>query len=495
MKRMRGLPAVLTLTAVLGTEAAAQTIPIRTVPVASGDQFLLLPSETTSMGGVRVAVDDSVGAGWTNPAFGGRVRTSAFIGSPTFYSISRGQGGGRTFPVTGIFRGSAWFGGGSLALQEIDNDTGRNAFPQPLWDVCCVQCCGWGGERPLSERFGRNVFASAYLGRRIGDGWSVGVAGAAATISAMDGVDLLYQGSDRIEQSGDLQGLRLGVAHEGARDRWALMLLHDRVSMVHEVWWRAWAWDAALVLGQRRWVEANEDRTRTWGAHVSWDRALEARGWRVGASGTLNYKDHPKIPNYRIQNIPRDPGTTWAYEAAVGAARTVDRTTYAFELAFQPIWSETWQVAGPQDVAASGGAVGVGDRSIDNDFFFTNLVLRSGLTHRVEELTAQVGLEIRSYAYQLEQVDHVERRYREQVESWTEWMPTFGATLHLSSLDLQYAGRLTTGTGRPGTANAFVVDQAAAVPQGDFLIAPEAPLTLQDVTVMTHQLSVHIPVR
>ncbi|MBO76844.1 MAG: hypothetical protein CME17_05365, partial [Gemmatimonadetes bacterium] len=40
-----------------GTGLTAQLIPIRTVPVASGDQFLTVPSETLGMGGVMIALD------------------------------------------------------------------------------------------------------------------------------------------------------------------------------------------------------------------------------------------------------------------------------------------------------------------------------------------------------------------------------------------------------------------------------------------------------
>lgn len=82
---------------------AAQLIPLRTVPVASGDQFLVLPSATLGMGGVTIAVDDPLADGWTNPAKGTLVEEPAFIGAPTYYGISRSGGGGRTFPTAGIF--------------------------------------------------------------------------------------------------------------------------------------------------------------------------------------------------------------------------------------------------------------------------------------------------------------------------------------------------------------------------------------------------------
>jgi hypothetical protein len=31
--------------------------------------------------------------------------------------------------------------------------------------------------------------------------------------------------------------------------------------------------------------------------------------------------------------------------------------------------------------------------------------------------------------------------------------------------------------------------------QGDFIVAPQGPLTLQDARVVTHQLAVRVPVR
>lgn len=79
-----------------------------------------------------------------------------------------------------------------------------------------------------------------------------------------------------------------------------------------------------------------------------------------------------------------------------------------------------------------------------------------------------------------------------------EWTPSFGLSLQLQGVTVHYVGRITTGTGRPGTrwtdgrmAEAGF-DQALS---NDFLLAPSGPLTLQDARVTTHQLSVVIPMR
>ena len=475
----------------LAAEAMGQLIPVRTVPVASGDQYRLVPSARMGMGSTRFAVDDTLADGWNHPARAAALGTTLFLGSPTFYDISDDGGGGRSFPVAGLFAGSEWFGGASLALQQVEND------PQQRWfftDICCFGNPGGS----LNQRFGRNVYASGFLGRSLGDRWSVGVGVSTARLQAMDGVDLLYAGASNIDQSGDILDIRASVERRGETDRIGAIVALNRVTMAHDVTYDEWIWNDSTQTGEVvRRVEKNGDHTRTLATQLLWDRSLSAPGWRIGASATFNYKDHPKIPNYSIQNIPRDPGTTYAFEAGFGLSRSDERTLFALDVAVQPTWSDTWQNADSTDAANSNGRLSVGDRSIENEFSFLNLLLRAGLAHRVRAVELQAGLDIRSYAYTLEQFDWVDTTRREQDESWTEWAPTFGATLSLDVLDLRYGLRVTEGTGRPGLLQDFVgtgLETLAAL-SNDFILAPGAPLTLQPARVVTHQIAVVIPVR
>ena len=484
----------ISLAALLSIHAAplaAQLVPIRTVPVASGDQFLVLPSTNLGMAGVRFAVNDSLGDPWANPAKGVFIDESSFLGSPTFYGISDNGGSGKTFPLAGLFHGSEWFGGASFALQQVDNSSGNRFSIDPF-----VQ---WiGPARRLSAVSSRNLYASGFVGRRLGSGpWSIGLAASAAHLDAVDGVDLLYAGADRIDQSGTASDLRLGLYRGGERDRLAIVLVNNRISMTHDVMYVDVTWDDPMQrpVAEAR-IEINEDKTRTWGGQVSWDRDLTAPGWRIGAAATVNRKSHPKIPNYSIQNIPRDPGTTWAYEAGFGFGRTRGPTTFGIDIAVQPIWSETWQEADEDVMTSDSLLIEAGGRTIENDFFFTNVILRAGLSHQLEDIGLQGGLEVRSYDYTLEQTNHVESSFRDQDESWMEWTPTFGVTFRFSDLELRYAGRLTTGTGRPGIAQVFRGEGDATLSAAaDFIVAPEAPLTLQDASVLTHQLTLRIPIR
>ena len=106
-----------------------------------------------------------------------------------------------------------------------------------------------------------------------------------------------------------------------------------------------------------------------------------------------------------------------------------------------------------------GVLIKAGGRTIENDFFFTNVILRAGLSHQLEDIGLQGGLEVRSYDYTLEQTNHVENSFRDQDESWMEWTPTLGATFRFSDLELRYSGsphnrhgptRHSTGVSRRG---------------------------------------------
>ncbi len=69
--------------------------------------------------------------------------------------------------------------------------------------------------------------------------------------------------------------------------------------------------------------------------------------------------------------------------------------------------------------------------------------------------------------------------------------------LKLGGFDLHYAGRLTTGTGRPGVLSSFerFAGQDLAAASADYLVAPLDRLTLQEAHVFAHQVYLVIPVR
>src|SRR5205809_6474197 len=107
------------LLTVAGT-APAQSIPIQTVPIVPADQFDIFPSYTLAMGGVSIAVPDTLHDPFVNPAKGARLRAARFFSAPTFCGVSHDAGAGRTLPL-GIFStAGTWYGGLALALQQVD---------------------------------------------------------------------------------------------------------------------------------------------------------------------------------------------------------------------------------------------------------------------------------------------------------------------------------------------------------------------------------------
>ena len=483
---------VLVALGLLAAPLAAQTISLRTIPVATGDQFLVHPSRNLGMGGVSVALDDPWLDPFLNPALGTRIAESAFLAAPTFYGIEGDNGAGHTIPLTGLLSGPAWFGGASVALQQIvDSDPGPNWSwrPEPLIIVDIP--------RRLGATDATNTYASGFLGRRLGTRWAVGVGASVGKLNAVDGVDLLYAGSQWIEQDGGLWDVRAGLAGElGDGRRLETAVVHGRFSMDHDVTYLEWRWNDSLhqveVIER---VEENLDRTRTTGLHAVFTAPV-GEGWRAGTVFTVNRKSHPKIPNYDLANVPRDPGDSWAFNIGAGLGHRRGPLTFGVEVVYEPVWSETWAEAEDTVRTVGGTLLQPGDHTVENDFFLSNLHLRLGLSRETRRWEFQLGLRASSHETELEQWNVIDAVRREQDESWMEWTPSLGAVVRFPDVEVRYAGWITTGTGRPSVDFGLRGDRAAAAESApDFLIVPSGPLVLQEAAVVSHQLSVRLPLR
>ncbi len=502
MKRARSGGRVFWLQLVLlllPSSLSGQLISLKTVPIATEDQFLIFPSQNLGMGGVSLAVDDPYLDPFINPAKGSRIREARLFATPSFYDVSGDAGLGRALPAGILLSGREWFGGALLSLQQIE--TARPPFRPIFFSP--------EGSELLSERSSNNLYAFGMAGTRLpGANASVGASVFWAGLDAVQGVDLLYAGSQSIDQQGHSLDLRLGWYGELSGERtYEVLLLHNRVDMTHDVTYVDWVFRDPVppdtfgpieVVPQTR-VETNLDRTNTWGLHLGYVQPLGAPGWRIGGILTSNWKSHPKIPNYEIQNIPRDPGDSFGLNFGLGISRSLDETTFGIDLIFEPIWSDTWAEAAVQDTSVSGRVIPVGGKTVENDFSFTNALIRTGFGYRHEVFGFQLGLQVRSYDYELEQIDLIQETKRRQNESWIEWTPTWGLSLTFTEIEVRYQGRVTTGTGQPGTAWTPVgfgrLEAAADAGASDFIVAPSGPLTLQDASVTAHQFAVSIPVR
>lgn len=476
----------------LANVAQAQLVTPKTVPVAQGDQFLIFPSNKLGMGGVSIAVADTLHDGFVNPAKLTRVRTAQFYGAPAFYNVSGNAGGARTLPLGSLGTMGQWSGAFTMALQQLA--TGNDGFGFP--------------ER-LSDRSSTNEYVSGVVARRLAQsGVSLGASLFWAGLDALDGVSMLYAGSQSIEQFGKLMDLRAGLVKDFAGDRTLeLLVLHSRFDMTHDVTWQDFVWDSVNRRSiERQRVEHNQDRTNTWGLHLEYERPLSTNGWRIGWLGTVNRHAHPKIPNYQIQNIPRDPGTTWAYNLGFGLGRHIGPASFGIDFIYEPMHASTWADAARDTAVVGGGVIRQGGKTVENDFNFSNAIIRLGVGREAElgvdekkALGVQFGMTVHAIDYRLKQVNHVQQSRRTQNEDWVEWTPTWGLSLRFPELEIRYSGRYTSGVGRPGVAfSGWATPDIAAAGGGrggGIIAAPSGPLTLQDAHVIAHQVSFTLPMK
>jgi hypothetical protein len=474
--------------------AAAQLIELRTVPVASGDQFLIFPSEHMGMGGVHIALADAWLDPFVNPARGAATGPSQVFALPTFYSVGQNAGSAATLSAGGFASARTLFGGGLVALQQIKNGQDFFGRPVPVDDFAVLP------PDALSQRSATNKYAALYVGTRLPADVAVGLGVTVADLGAIDGVDHLYALASNITQFGYLADLRFGVT-KGLTSGGSLegLLLYDHVGMTHDVTYLDWGIPDSTtgIWQQTERREVNLDRTSTWGVHLAFRRPVGTSGWQLGGILTGNYKSHPKIPNYEIVNIPRDPGHSTALDIGVGMAKRTSALTVGMDVVYEPAWSSTWALAGTPQITVNGDTIPSGGRTVENEFRFSNARIAVGAGYDVGVATLQFGLQVRANDYHLDQWDNVADQTRRQDEQWMEWVPSWGLRLRLKGLDLQYLGRVTTGTGRPGVAwTGSALTRAGDMQLAtDIVVPPGGPLTLQDAAVWTHQFSVTVPIR
>lgn len=494
--------------------AFAQIIPIKTIPIAQGDQFQIFPANNLGMGSVSIALADSLRDPFVNPATMTRLRGSRFFVSPTLYSISDHAGGGRSLPVSVLARRSDWYGGLALVLQQVDASRPPQRFggvvALPV-DVAPLPPFPGGGIAGPDLRSHGNKYAFGMLGRSL-PGSNVSIAASAqwTNLHALDGVDLLYAGSRRVAQSGHALDLRLGALKEWPGERGARTLeaivLHNRFMATHDVLYADLFWDPnTQQFRERPRTERNFDHTITWGAQLQYAIPLRAPGWRVGGLATFNRGSHPKIPNYEIASvpgIPRDPGYSYAYNFGIGLSKVLGPSTFGVDAIFEPIRSYTWADAASPVVAFTGDTIPTGGKTIENRFRFSNALLRLGwgrdfaLEGVGKTVGLQLGLMMRNIDYRLRQSDNVAVTQRALRTGWLEYTPTWGMSFRFPELEIRYSGRVTKGAGRPGGFDPFIVGvRDLAIAGGAILAVPTGPLNLTDVNTSTHQISVSLPLR
>jgi hypothetical protein len=491
--------ACLTAVPAAATAAHAQIIAVKTAPIADGGQFAFLPSANLGLGGLSIALPDSTLDAFVNPAKGSRLRGTHVFGSPTFYTVSRGAGGGLTLPVGTSISSGAWFSQFAIAMQEVEH-TGRD-------DGVLFPTVALEGDVPApfvqdDEPSRRNQYLHATVGRRLSRlGASVAASASWWSLNALDGVELYYPGSQHVRQHGEALDLRLGLFKEWRGQSLEALVLRNRSGMNQDVAFADIFWDPSQrQIVQIARFEPNAERTETWGLHLGYTRPLADSSWRLGGIVTANRIEQPRLPNYGLPQVPADEGRAHAYDVGAGISRSGKSWTFGVDAIFEPIWSRSWDHARKATETRTGVPIAAGTTTLANRFRFTNGILRAGVgTSGVVTETVSIGFEaggqLKAVRYRLEQFDAVQLSETASTQSWNEWTRSWGMSLRFAGADLRYRGSLTTGAGRPGFDDEGPVFTAVDAlssfrPFPAFAVTP-----FGDVRVTTHQISFSIAIR
>lgn len=479
---------VLSLMCVVSA-STAQIIPIKTVPLATGSQFSIFPSAHMASGGVSIATDDELLDPFTNPAKGYSVEGFRVLSAPQMYSVSmeRGtaEGSGRSLPLGMLMKNGDTFGGLYWARQELSTDQNERFGVSPT----IVANSAFASGDPES-----NTYTYAMLGTAIpAMDMVIGASAMWGELNSVEGVNLLFPRSPKVLQNGSLAQYRVGLTRSMEDDQqFDAVLVRSVFKMRYDVGSSITPMDGLTV--QMVQFNPEYDQTNLWGLQFRYTRPL-ADDFRFGALLTTNWKEHPKIPNYDLMSIPRDPGNSTAYNLGLGLHKRVDYSYFAVDLIYEPITTMTWAEAEQPILLPRGDVFPAGMRTVENFFNFSNWIGRIGFRAGTTASAFQAGLQVHSISYDLEQINHLQRSKRNQSEDWAEWTISAGYGFSVGPARVLYTGLLTMGTGQPGvvsagwsgTARSGVTD---AFSVGDFLPAPSGSLNVREALIWTHIVSI-----
>lgn len=477
----------------------AQLINLKTVPVATGDQYIVQPTVHEGMANVSIALDDTLADPFVNPAKARKIQGTEAYMLPSFYHITKGLGGARTFTIGALTSGKKWFGGLGVAVQQLNLADRQSSI--------------------LNERSTNNNYIWGELGRRLNSSLALGGSIFWSGLSNMGGIDLLNPQSESIAQHGHLLDLRLGLNGDTKKNgQYEALILFNQINMSPQIS------NQGPIIGlpvsgvnglqtnnntvtsqyQQTSPDISYYKTNTWGIHLGYDHSLLEKNWKIGSIFTFNYKSHPHIPNYQLSSFPYDPGNSKAFDIGIGSSfRSARNATIAVDFILEPIWSTTWANA-QQNIYSNGFGSSIivkkGDRIINNNFYFMNSILKTGLEWwEGNHVLIQAGILTKTYRYLMKQKDYVQNAQLRQKVNWREWTYSLSAGVFLKGLKIKYTALITTGTGQPGIVsyNTYYSSRLAANfanEGGDIIFAPGGNIALRDAIVFTNQIMVMIPI-
>ena len=359
MKRAPLVPALLIFCSLT---AFGQLIPVRTYPVLSEDTYLPLPARYGGMGNVSIALADDQREPFINPAalLSTRARfVSVFVlprisswdlrttsldvwTSPVDMSaVEDRQSATNYFAPIGVIQHADRTALGLLAA--VHRTTSRQ-FEQ--WS----SGSGTVVSPPTESSFGANNVALSAAGAAFVPGTSIaiGLGTTLVDVRGIDGIQFLYPNSKTLDIDGKLREYRVGLLMSP--------LSNDQVSLL--AGWNSMEVKQSATYEWSPTPVNNEDKNHTWFGQITYRVPLSQHA-TLGVLGLGNWREHPKLPNYPLSGVPRDPGTTQAYNVGFGFSILASANTLlAFEYVFEPIRCNTW-IEALTDLTGSGGVITV----------------------------------------------------------------------------------------------------------------------------------------
>lgn len=464
--------------ALLITSGAAfsQGIAVKTVPLLSTDQFSLVPSFRDDMGGVSIAIRDGVPDLFINPGkFDSTTRThwftaprlnhwgfsqettTRFPGTHPSNSLVENQASSSIFslPVGLFLRGHRLYSGAMFAIQSLTANNWQsihfNAINYPV---------AWFGGCYLPA-----------LKLAIGAGVNY------VRIGGIDGVYQLYPNARRLSQEGSARQFRLGFSGKwNGNDQWSL--LGSRYFF--------------NILQTEQNIE-NRDQHNGWLVQLDYIKTM-SQELALGFLFTADWRHHPKIPEYPLAGIPRDPGNTHAFNFGLGLKWQNEVTLIGLDMIYQPIDVKTWAEAATDMELWDGRIIRKGDVTMRNDYQFHNRILRSGVQVKpMSWLSLATGAQVQIYQYDYYQNDFINRveRTGKPQRQWSEVTWTNGIKFTTGKFEIFCSTRMQIGAGlleRQWLGWWFAESTAMDFARADFFIPPTIPLNVNPVIYYTHWL-------
>lgn len=486
------------LTLIVPVLIAGQALPVKTVPLLTMEQFIMTPSYRIGMGGVSIAVDDELGDAFANPARMPALGRNLYFLAPRYNGWTLSQLPRLFFPVLepianleGGFRSSSLVAIPTGLLKQSGPEAGLKSAVAlsvaPEW-LRYHDGSDWSGSILHFNALNLPFMALSALEIPGITGLSIGGGVQGVFVKGVDGVGMLYSGASSLEQSGYLLSGRVGLYQRGRRGgQLDVLVAGHSFGVQHKA-----KYDGGGSV-------SNNDENYGLKAAAAYDRPLGG-GYRAGMTMEWSWRYHPKIPDYPLSGVPRDPGITRALDLGLGLSRQDDETLMAVDAIFERVDGRTWVAAESSTKRDDGSIIARGEPVLWNNYLFTNGLLRLGVETRLrEDLRVQLGSQIRTYRVDYTRKDEItgDELFVKRQGQWGELVLTGGAVLRREPWEWIYSLQIVNGNGIPGRigwwmpwrGGAFLEGAAAYGTFGADFYIPPLGVGIEPVPVLMHQVT------